>query len=123
MAKKPNPMLAAFEAKKEAEFSGRLACNTEFDLIALMLTVNEELQVGPGRAGRVFNAFLANKMEIAETINKDWGPDKDKRTGDKELLHVKKNLAKRLRSIFSPEDWEKVRTMFPFLRDYWEVEL
>ena len=87
-----------------------------------MLTVNDELQVGPGRAGRVFNAFLANKMEIAETINEDWGPDNDKRTGDKELLRVKKNLAKRLRSIFSPEDWEKVRTMFPLLRDYWEVE-
>ena len=122
MAKKPNPLLAAFEAKKEAEFTGRLACNSEIDLITLMLTVNEELQVGPGRAGRVFNAFLANKMEIAETINADWGPDNDKRTGDKELLRVKKNLAKRLREIFSPEDWEKVRTMFPLLRDYWEVE-
>lgn len=37
MAKKQNPVLAAFEAKKEAEFRGRLACNSEINMIAARL--------------------------------------------------------------------------------------
>jgi hypothetical protein len=117
---KPNPMLAKIEAQHEAKYRQKLEINSEFDMIALLLTVNEELHVGPGRAGRVLNAFLANKMEIAETIDQDYGPDKY--TGDKEILHTKATLAKRMREILSPEDWAKWCVMFPLLRDYWEVE-
>lgn len=122
MAKpKPNPLLAKYEAQLEMKYRQKLEINSEFDLIALMITVNDELSVGPGRAGRVINAFLTNKLEIAETILEDSGPDKH--TGDKELLHTKASFAKRLRSIFSPEDWKKWRAMFPLLRDYWEGDL
>lgn len=118
MAKKQNPMLAAFEARLEANYKQRLEINSEFDLIALMITVNDELQVGPGRAGKVLEAFLVNKVELANTIHEDYGPDKD--TGDKEILHTKAQYARRLRSIFSPEDWVRLREWFPLLRDYWE---
>lgn len=111
-------MLAKLEAQLESKYRDKLEINSEFDLMAIMLTANDELNVGPGRAGRVFNAFLANKLEIAEQIDRDYGPDKH--TGDKELLQFKADMAKRLRSIFSPEDWEKARIMFPLLRDYWE---
>lgn len=116
MGKKPNPLLAQFEAQLQAQYRAKLEINSEFDLIAFMKTVHEELEVGPGRALRLFNGFLANKMEIAETIHEDYG---DKDSGDKEILHTKATYAALLKSIFSKEDWEAVRFMFPLLRDYW----
>jgi hypothetical protein len=117
MAKKQNPMLAAFEARLEANYQQRLGINSEFDLIAFMKTVHEELGVGPGRAFRVFNAFMANKLEIAETIHADYG---DKDSGDKEILHTKKKYAKLMKRIFKPEDWQNVKIWFQLLREYWE---
>lgn len=118
MARKTNPLLAQFEAQLKAEYQQKLEINSEFDYIAFMKTIHEELQVGPGRAGRLFNAFLENKLEIADTISKDYGPDKH--TGDKQLLHTKSSYAKLMRRIFSKEDWKKARVMFQMLRDYWE---
>lgn len=118
MAKnKQNPVLAAFEAKLNARYKQQLDCNSELDMIAFMQTVHEELGVGPGRAGRVFHAFLANKRQLAETLRDDYGEDKE--TGDKELLHTKSKYATLLRRIFGPELWPKVRIWFLLLRDYW----
>jgi hypothetical protein len=118
MAKKQNPLLAAFEAKLEANYKQRLEINNEMDLIAFMKTVHEELGVGKGRALKVFNAYRANKREIAEKIREDYGPDKD--TGDKQILHTKSSYAKLLKRIFGPESWQKVKTWFPLLFEYWE---
>ena len=117
MAKKQNPLLAAFEAQLQANYMKKLEINCEFDYIAFMKTIHEELQVGPGRAGRLFNAFIANKMELTEAIDQDYG---DKNSGDKQILHTKATYAKLMREIFSREDWLEAREMFPFLRDYWE---
>ena len=118
MAKKQNPLLAKYEAQLKAEYKQKLEINSEFDYIAFMKTINEELEVGPGRAGRLFNAFLANKIELAETIDRDYGPDKH--TGDKQLLHTKSTYAKLMRRIFSKEDWARFREWFQFLKEYWE---
>ena len=115
---KQNPLLAQIEAQLNAKYKQKLEINSEFDYIAFMKTVHEELGVGPGRAGRVFNAFLANKIELAETINEDYGPDKH--TGDKQILHTKKSYATLMRRIFSAADWLKYRVMFPLLQEYWE---
>ena len=117
MSNKQNPLLAAFEARLEANYQQRLEINSEFDMIAFMKTVHEELNVGPGRAFKVFNAFMANKLEIAEMIHEDYG---DKDNGDKEILHTKASYAKLLRRIFSPSDWEQVKIWFPLLKEYWE---
>ena len=118
MAKKQNPMLAAFEARLEANYKQRLEINSEMDAIAFMKTVHEELGVGPGRALKVFNAFMANKLEIAETIHEDYGPDKE--TGDKQILHTKSSYAKLLKRIFGPESWQKVKIWFLLVYEYWE---
>ena len=111
-------LLNQYRQMLEANYQQRLEINSEFDMIAFMKTVNEELHVGPGRAFKVFNAFMANKLEIAEMIHEDYG---DKGTGDKEILHTKASYAKLLRRIFSPEDWETVKIWFPLLKEYWEV--
>jgi hypothetical protein len=120
MAKnKQNPFLEAFAAKLEANYQHRLDVNNELDTIAFMVTIHEELGVGPGRAGRLFNAFRANKVNLAKTIREDYG---DEDNGDKEILHTKKKYAQYLRTVFSPEDWERVKIWFPMLRDYWGGE-
>ena len=121
MKQKMNPLLASFEAKLEANYRCRLAINDEIDLIAFMLTINEDLQVGPGRADKLCNDFLATKIEIAEMVNSDYGDKKDE--GDKEILHTKYTIAKRMRKIFSPEDWKKRCVLFPLLKEYWDIEV
>lgn len=118
---KQNPFLAKFEAQLEQQYQGRLAANSEIDLIAFMLTINDDLHVGPGRAGKLCNDFLAWKIELAEMMNSDYGSKKDE--GDKEMLHTKATISKRLRKIFSKEDWLKSRVLFPFLKDYWDAEV
>lgn len=117
MKPKKNPLLAQYEAMLRAEYQNRLEASAEIDMIALMQTVHEELQVGPGRAKFLFDAFLCNKMSLVDAINEDWGPDKH--TGDKELLHTKYTYTKLLKSIFSAEDWEQVKEFFPLLKEYW----
>jgi hypothetical protein len=117
MAKKQNPVLAAFEARLEANYKQRLEINSEMDMIAFMKTVHEDLGVGPGRAFKVFNDFMANKLEIAEMIHEDYGPDKH--TGDKQILHTKSSYAKLMKRIFGPESWQKVKTWFQILYEYW----
>jgi hypothetical protein len=118
MAVKNNPFLEALEAKLEAKYQAKKDRHLEFDRIAFMKTVNEELGVGPGRAYRVFNAFQANRVEIAEKITEDYG--KDKHTGDKQILHTKATYANFLKRVFGPEAWEKVKIWFPLLKEYWE---
>ena len=121
MKPKKNPLLAKFEAQLEHLYQCRLSANTEIDLIAFMFTIHEDLQVGPGRAGKLCNDFIANRIDIAETAVSDYGDKKDE--GDKEMLHTKHTLAKRLRRIFSPEDWQKAKVLFPMLEEYWDIEV
>lgn len=121
MNNKQNPLLAKFEAQLEAQHRSRLAMHSEIDLIVFMLTINEDLHVGPGRATKLCNDFLATKIEVAEMISSDYGNKKDE--GDKELLHSKVVLVRRLKKIFSCEDWQKVRPLFPMLHEYWDAEV
>ena len=111
--KKPNPLLAAYEAKLEAEFQQRLAINSELELISDLIAANNELKVGKGRAGYFLAEKLDVKMQIATEIVKEDDP---------ELIYTKHNLAKRLKSILGKESWMKYRELFPLLREYWDWE-
>ena len=108
---KVNPLLAQYEAMLEARYQCRLDINTEIDHIALMKTVHEELGVGPGRADRVFDAFVRNRIEVARKIIDDT-------KSDKELLVTKRDYAVLMKRIFG-SNWEKVRGMFVLLKQYW----
>lgn len=111
--KKPNPLLAKFAAELEADYYQRLQRSMEIDRIVMLLTVNEVLHVGPGRAGKFLEAFLAKQMEFSENILTDA---KD----DPEAVYTRVKLTRQLRAMFSPEDWAKYRGMFPFLADFME---
>lgn len=111
MAKKQNPLLAAFEAQLTAEHRRREAIMGEIDLMATIIGANNELHVGPGRAGFFTAEVLDVKMQIADSIIKEDDP---------ELLYTKYHLARRLKEIYSPEDWLRYRELFPLLKEYWD---
>lgn len=113
MAKKQNPLLAAFEAKKEAEFTGRMACNTEINMMAMLIAGNDLGFIGQKRADLLLEKHIETKMQIADDILKDAKTDK-------ELTYTKADLARRLKQILGPDGWTRCRELFPLLRDYWE---
>lgn len=115
MAKK-NAFLAKLQAQAAAKEAAKTEAHVEIDTMAMLLAIHDRLQVGPGRASGVVNDFLAWKLEIAEAIMQELAEDQSKK---KELLIVKRDLAKRIKEILGPEGWEKWKTLFPFLRDYW----
>lgn len=115
--KPQNAFLAKLQAQAAAKEKVKTEAHVEIDTMALLLAVHDRLKVGPGRADGVVNDFLAWKLEIAEAIVKELDEDQSKK---KELILVKRDLAKRIKEILGPEAWEKRKTLFPFLREYWE---
>lgn len=114
MAKnKQNPLLAAFEAKKEAEFSGRLGCNTEINMMAMLIAGNDLGFIGEKRADLLLARHVEVKMQIADELLKDAETDK-------ELTYTKADMARRLKQILGPDGWNRCKELFPLLRDYWE---
>lgn len=116
MAKK-NDFLAKLQAQAAAKEAMKTEAHVEIDTIALLLSVHDVCGVGAGRASKVLNSFLSYKMEIAEEIIKELDEDQSKK---KEIVMVRRDLAKNLKEILGKEGWEKYKTLFPFLRDYWE---
>ena len=68
MGKKQNPILAAFEAKKEAEFQKRLACNTELNMMATLIAGNDLGFISSKRADLLLTEIVEVKMEIAAIL-------------------------------------------------------
>ena len=117
MAKPQNAFLAKIQAQAAAKEKQKAYAHVEIDTLALLLAAHDVLQVGPGRSGKLVNSFLAYKLEIAEEIEKELAEDLSKR---KELLVIRRDLATRMKEILGRENWVKYRTLFPFLRDYWD---
>ena len=113
MAKKPNPLLAAFEAKKEAEFQGRLACNSEINMMAVLIAGNDLGFLAEKRADLLLARLVEVKMEIADDLVNDAKDDAD-------LEHTKYILARQVKQILGKDGWERCKKLFPLLRDYWE---
>jgi len=113
---KKNAFLAKLQAQAQAKEAEKSSMHVEIDTMAMLLAANSALQVGPGRAGKLINDYLAWKMDIADEIVKELDEDQSKK---KELVMVKRDLAKRLKEILGPENWEKYHTLFPMLREYW----
>ena len=111
--KKQNPLLAQFEAKKEAEFMWRLACNTEISLMAMLIAGSDLGFIGAKRADLLLAEVIEVKMQIADNLLAD---SKD----DKTLAYTKAVLARRVKQILGPDGWERCKELFPLLKDYWE---
>lgn len=112
MAKKQNPLLAAFEAKKEAEFAQRRACLTEINMIAMLIAGSRLGFVGECRSGDLLEEQIKVKTEIATILAEDSEVDQN-------LTFTKADLARSLKQILG-KNWPKYRYLFPLLKDYWE---
>lgn len=113
MAKKQNPLLAAFEAKLEAEYKERLNRNEEFNLISMLIAGSRLGFLGEKRADLLIEEQIDVKMELVNNLLNDA---KD----DKELTYTKADLARTLQQILGPEVWNKRKHLFPLLREYWD---
>ena len=116
MAKK-NAFIQKLQAQAQAKEALRTEAHVEIDTIAMLLSVHDVCGVGAGRASKQIDSYLAYKLEIAEAIVKEMDDDKSK---IKEIVVVRRDLAKNLKEILGKEGWEKYKTLFPLLRDYWE---
>ena len=104
-------------AQAQAREALKTEAHVEIDIIAMLLSAHDICGVGAGRASKVVNSFLAYKVDIAEAIVKELDEDQSKK---KEIVILPRDLATRLKEILGQEGWEKYKTLFPFLRDYWE---
>lgn len=107
---------AQAQANARAEESLKTAAQLEIDLMALLLAAHDICKVGPGRADKLLNSFLAYRIEIAEDIVKEYDEDQQK-----EVVMAPRNIAFNLQKILGPVGWDKAKTLFPFLRNFWEV--
>ena len=114
---KQNAFLEKLKAQAQAKAAVKTEAHVEIDTIAMLLSAHDVCGVGSGRASKLVDSFLAYKMEIAEEIVKELDEDQSK---VKEIIIVRRDLAKNLKEILGQEGWEKYKTLFPFLRDYWE---
>ena len=113
---KKNAFLAKLQAQAQKREAVKTEAHVEIDTMAMLFAAHDRLEVGPGRAPGLVNDFLAWKMEIAEAILQELEEDQSKQ---KEILITRRNLAIKTKEILGPEGWEKYKTLFPFLRDYW----
>ena len=117
MANRKNAFLAKLQAQAAAREAVKTEAHVEIDTMAMLLAAHDRLQVGPGRAPGLVNDFLAYKLEIAEAIVKEIDEDQSAR---KEIVIVRRDLAARMKEILGLEGWTKYKTLFPFLREYWD---
>ena len=103
MAKPQNAFLAKLKAEAQAKEAKKTEAHVEIDTIAMLLMVRDIFQCGSGRAGKA--------------MIKELDEDKSKK---KEIIILRRDLAKNLKELLGKESWEKYHTLFPFLRDYWE---
>lgn len=121
MGNKQNPVLAAFEAKLRREFEeekrllvaqleenfqARLACNSEINMIAMLIGGDRLKFLGEKRADQLIEEQIDVKMEIAQILLKDSEDDPS-------LEHTRVDLARTIRQILGPEGWEKHKKLFP----------
>lgn len=123
MAKPKNAYLAKLQAQAETKARAVEAMKTEthveIDTIAMLLACRDVFEAGKGRSGKLVNAFLAYKMEIAEKIVTELRETQ----GQKDIDVTRHHLTVDLKRILGPVNWEQYKTLFPFLRDFWEVKV
>lgn len=119
MAKPKNAYLAKLQARAEAKEAVKSEAHVEIDTIAMLLACHDICGVGKGRAGKLVNSFLAWKLEIADMIVTELRETE----GQKDIDVTRHHLAVDLKRILGPVNWEQYKTLFPFLRDFWEVKV
>lgn len=106
---KPNPILDAFERKKEKEFALRQQTHEEINMLSIIISADE---AGVEDVGGLLFSYIETKMKLAKELVEDS-------QADPTLVYTKADLARRVQSVLSEEDWKTYQELFPLLRDYW----
>ena len=124
MAKKQNPILAAFEAKLRKEFAEEMAakeieakerqeCTSEIEMISMLIAGNRLGFLGEKRANLLLEEQIDVKKQFAASLLKDAEDDED-------MTFTKADLTRTVKQILGPEGWNKHKKLFPLLRDFWD---
>lgn len=115
MAKK-NPILDAFEKKKEQEFAFRRRANEEISIIAMIIAADDSLEPeDPQMIGLMLDDYFSTKEILARDMLEDI-------KSDREMVYTRCDLARRLKQTLGRDLWVKYRERFPLLREYWECD-
>lgn len=114
MAKR-NPILDAFERKKEAEFAERRKAHEEIRIIALIIAADDALDADEAQVGMLVQKYLDTKEILAKEMLADIKADKD-------MVYTRYDLARRAKQTLGRDNWEKYCTLLPMLKEFWEWE-
>lgn len=114
MAKR-NPILDAFERKKEQEFAERRKAHEEIRILSLIMAADDALCVDEAQIGKLLQVYLDTKETLAKEMLEDI-------KADKEMVYTRYDLARRVKQTLGRDNWEKYCTLLPMLKEFWEWE-
>lgn len=96
---KPNPMIAAIEAKYNRLFHLKMDMLMQMGQDAAMIAAHDVLQMGPGRARDFCVAYIEAVNGMARIMVDD---QKD----DKEFVYAKTKLDEQIKAIVGPKNFQ-----------------
>lgn len=97
MSKKPNPVLAAYEAKLKAEYQRRLTVTMQMCFDVAVITANDVFQMGAGRAKIFEQKYTENYAKICAMLLED--------ECDPDLVYSRAKIDERLKAIVGEENF------------------
>ena len=114
MAKR-NPILDAFERKKEQEFAMRRKAHEEIRILSLIISADDNLDADENQIAQLLDGYLRTKEILAKEMLEDIRADKD-------MVFTRFDLARRVKQTLGEGYWMKYRELFPLLQEFWEWE-
>lgn len=96
---KPNPMIAAVEAKYNALFHAKMDMLMQMGQDAAMIAAHDVLQMGPGRAKAFCEAYIQAVNNIARMVADD-------QRSDKEFVYAKAKIDEQIAAIVGPDNFQ-----------------
>lgn len=100
MGRKPNPLLAQFEAKLQAQYSAKLDIAVQMGLDAGMIAAHEVLGMGPGRAEAFRVKYVETMNQMAKMLVEDSFDDPD-------IVYSREVIDRSIRSIVGEENFKE----------------
>lgn len=100
MSRKPNPLLAQFEAKLQAQYAAKLDIALNMGLDAAMITAHDVLGMGPGRAENFRTKYIETINQMSQMMVEDSADDPD-------IVYSRELIDRKIKSIVGPENFKE----------------
>ena len=97
MGKKQNPVLAAYEAKLEAQYRRKLSVTMQMCFDVAVITANDVFKMGAGRAKQFEQKYSENYAKICAMLLED--------ESDPDLVYSREKIDERLKMIVGEENF------------------